>query len=136
MTNEITRRKFVQVTGRSAFGTIALSGLSWAVLSAEPSPQEFKPQRQPLVVKPILAYDIPSRRDQPHKFAVLFLFRLRQIFVWNNARMDFLPDDSIQCKIDFFFQADHEKLYFLPILVSGKNAYNQRMPESQDQYKV
>jgi len=62
--DEMTRRKFVQVTGTSALGTVALSGLSWAVLDAKPFPQEFKPQRQPLVVKPILSYDIPSRREQ------------------------------------------------------------------------
>jgi hypothetical protein len=30
--NEMTRRKFVSMTGTSALGTVALSGLSWAAL--------------------------------------------------------------------------------------------------------
>ncbi len=62
--NEMSRRKFVQVTGTGALGTVALSGLSWALLSEEPYSQEYKPLRQPLVVKPILSYDLPTPRDK------------------------------------------------------------------------
>ncbi len=62
--NEMSRRKFVQVAGTGAIGTVALSGLPWAALNAEPLSREFKPQRKPLVVKPVLSYEIPSRREQ------------------------------------------------------------------------
>jgi hypothetical protein len=32
MSNEISRRKFVQVIGTPALGVVALSGLSWSTL--------------------------------------------------------------------------------------------------------
>jgi hypothetical protein len=62
--NDMTRRRFVQVTGTSALGTVALSGLSWSALIADQAGEEFKPVRQALIVKPIFTYDIPSRRNQ------------------------------------------------------------------------
>ncbi|MCX6333875.1 MAG: sugar isomerase [Bacteroidia bacterium] len=64
MPDEMTRRKFVQVTGTGALGAVTLSGLSWALLSRESATREFAPERKPLVVKPILTYDIPTRRTQ------------------------------------------------------------------------
>ena len=64
VSNEMSRRKFVQVAGTGAIGTVAFSGLPWAALNAEPSSREFKPQRKPLVVKPVLSYEIPSRREK------------------------------------------------------------------------
>jgi hypothetical protein len=64
MSNEITRRKFIRVTGTGALGTVALSGLSWSALSAEQTPEEFTIKRQPLFVKPVFTYDVPARRNQ------------------------------------------------------------------------
>jgi hypothetical protein len=64
VSNEITRRKFVRVTGTSALGTIALSGLSWSALIAGQTGEKSTIQRQPLIVKPILTYEIPARRNQ------------------------------------------------------------------------
>jgi hypothetical protein len=62
--NEISRRKFVSVTGTGAIGTIALSGLSWAALIDVQDAERKVPQRKPLVVKPILTYEVPARRAQ------------------------------------------------------------------------
>ena len=64
MPGEMSRRKFVRITGTGALGTVALSGLSWALLNETPYIQEYRPERMPLVVKPILSYDIPLPRDK------------------------------------------------------------------------
>jgi hypothetical protein len=62
--NEISRRKFVQVTGTSALGAVAMSGLSWAALAPVQVVENNEIRRTPLVVKPILSYNIPTRREQ------------------------------------------------------------------------
>jgi uncharacterized protein (DUF779 family) len=62
--NDMTRRKFIQITGTGALGTMALSGLSWSDLVAGPQAEKYKPRRQPLVVKPVFTYEIPERREQ------------------------------------------------------------------------
>ena len=62
--NEITRRQFVRVAGTGALGTVALSGLSWSDLIAGQSVKENSNKRQPLIVKPVLTYEIPERRNQ------------------------------------------------------------------------
>lgn len=62
--NEMSRRKFVQMTGTGALGTIALSGLSWADLATGQTVDKYAPKRNPLVVKPVLTYEIPKRREQ------------------------------------------------------------------------
>jgi hypothetical protein len=62
--NEISRRKFVQVTGTSALGTVALSGLSWAALSSIQTEPKNEIRRKALVVKPIFTFEIPTRRNQ------------------------------------------------------------------------
>ena len=64
MSNNISRRKFVQVTGASALGAVALSGLSWSALASIQTGEKYEIERSPLVVKPIFTYDIPTRRDQ------------------------------------------------------------------------
>jgi len=64
MSNDISRRKFVQVTGTSAFGTVALSGLSWTTLASIQTIDNNKIRRKALVVQPILTYDIPIPREQ------------------------------------------------------------------------
>ena len=61
---EMSRRKFVQLTGTGALGTIAFTGLSWADLIAGPPTDKYAPQRVPLVVKPVFTYEIPERRPQ------------------------------------------------------------------------
>jgi hypothetical protein len=62
--NEMSRRKFVQLTGTGALGTVALSGLSWAELVAGQPADKYSPRRKSLVVKPVLTYEIPIRREQ------------------------------------------------------------------------
>ncbi|MFO7620033.1 MAG: hypothetical protein R6W81_02045 [Bacteroidales bacterium] len=62
--NGITRRKFVQVTGAGALGTVALSGLSWTAIISEQAGDKLLNQRQPLLVKPILTYEVPQRREK------------------------------------------------------------------------
>jgi hypothetical protein len=64
ISNEITRRQFVRVTGTSALGAVAMSGLSWSALIAGQTIEKSTIQRQPLIVKPIFTYEIPTRRDQ------------------------------------------------------------------------
>lgn len=63
ITNEISRRKFMQVTGTSVLGTVALTGLSWSALASIPAGKTSNIARNPLVVKPILTHDIPKRRE-------------------------------------------------------------------------
>jgi hypothetical protein len=62
--NDMTRRKFIQITGTGALGTVALSGLSWTELVASRPVDNYSPERQPLVVKPVFTYEIPERREQ------------------------------------------------------------------------
>jgi hypothetical protein len=64
VSNEITRRKFVQLTGAGALGTVALSGLSWSALASEQTDEKSAILRKPLVVKPVLTYEVPVRREQ------------------------------------------------------------------------
>ena len=64
VSNEISRRKFVQVTGASALGTVALSGLSWSTLASVQTGEKNEIRRRALVVKPIFTHEIPIRRDQ------------------------------------------------------------------------
>ncbi|MCX6256267.1 MAG: sugar isomerase [Bacteroidia bacterium] len=54
----------MQVTGTSALGAVAISGLSWSALATIQTGEKYDIRRNPLVVKPILTYEIPSRRDQ------------------------------------------------------------------------
>ncbi len=60
----ITRRKFVKVTGTAAVSTVAISGLSWTSLGSGGAVERTPAPRLPLVVKPLLTYEIPVRRDQ------------------------------------------------------------------------
>ncbi len=64
MSDEISRRKFVKVTATSALGAVAIPGISWAALIAGQTDEKSSIRRQPLIVKPILTFDIPTRRDQ------------------------------------------------------------------------
>ena len=61
--NSLTRRTFLKGVGASALGGVALSGLSWPLLSAEDN-EEFIQKPAPLKVKPILVYSTPTRRHQ------------------------------------------------------------------------
>lgn len=62
--NEITRRKFVQVAGTTAIGAAAMPAITWASLSASPQSETGAPKRKPLIVKPVFTYDLPARREQ------------------------------------------------------------------------
>ena len=64
MANDITRRQFVKVTGTGAIGTVALSGMAWSDLVAGQTFDEPANIRRPLVVKPVLTYEVPLRQDQ------------------------------------------------------------------------
>ncbi|MBN1506240.1 MAG: twin-arginine translocation signal domain-containing protein [Sedimentisphaerales bacterium] len=61
----ISRRGFLQgVSGAGALG-MALTGLTWSsVAMAAESGSRAGPQRRALVVKPILVYEVPTRRHQ------------------------------------------------------------------------
>ena len=59
----ITRRGFLGA-GTATLGGVALTGLSWSVISAAEQGAEGPPPRRPLVVKPILVYSTPKRRPQ------------------------------------------------------------------------
>jgi len=61
----VSRRAFLGgLSGAAALGGIALSGLSWAALAAEQTDDQPAPTRRPLVVKPVLCFDLPRRRPQ------------------------------------------------------------------------
>jgi len=62
--SEITRRGFLQGMGGAVFLGTALTGLTWSGLSAAERNSETGPKRRPLVVKPILIYSTPQRRQQ------------------------------------------------------------------------
>ncbi len=62
--DEMTRRKFIRLTGTGALGTVALSGISWTELIMTQTGGRNIAQRQPLVVKPVFTYEIPRRREQ------------------------------------------------------------------------
>ncbi len=59
----MSRRVFLGGLSGAALSGAALTGLSWSVLAAEPM-EEPAPGRRPLVVKPVLIYDLPTRRPQ------------------------------------------------------------------------
>lgn len=50
--------------GATAIGGIALTGLTWKAVSAAEAELESPNQRKPLVVQPILTYEIPQRAHQ------------------------------------------------------------------------
>ncbi len=61
----MNRRVFLGgLGGAAALGGIALTGLSWSALAAEQAEDATPPKRRPLVVKPVLAYDLPVRQPQ------------------------------------------------------------------------
>lgn len=62
--NDISRRKFVGVTGKSFLGSVALSGLTWSALASIAPVDGFELKRKSLVVKPVLTYAVPSRNQQ------------------------------------------------------------------------
>jgi hypothetical protein len=60
----ITRRSFLQGVAGAALAGAIISKPSWALLPAVQDGDDAVPGRRPLVVKPILTYDIPTRRPQ------------------------------------------------------------------------
>ncbi|GAJ03373.1 unnamed protein product, partial [marine sediment metagenome] len=52
------------VVGNTTLTVVTLSGLSWTALAAAKTDEKSGIQRQALVVKPILVYSTPTRRDQ------------------------------------------------------------------------
>lgn len=62
--SDMTRRGFLQGMGGAAALGVALTGLTWAELSAAETDSQAGPGRRVLVVKPILVYSTPKRRHQ------------------------------------------------------------------------
>jgi hypothetical protein len=61
----INRRTFLGgLGGAAALGGIALTGLSWSAMAAEQAENLAPPARRPLVVKPVLTFDLPTRKAQ------------------------------------------------------------------------
>ena len=60
----VTRRDFLGGVSGAAIGAAALSYLSISELMAAESVPRAAPPRKPLVVKPVLCYDTPTRRNQ------------------------------------------------------------------------
>ena len=61
----MNRRLFLGgLGGVAALGGAALNGLSWSLLAAEQTEDLMPPARHPLVVKPVLIYELPVRRPQ------------------------------------------------------------------------
>ena len=109
----IDRREFLGgLGGAAALGGIALSGLSWSLLAAEPIEEALPPNRRPLVVQPVLTYDLPTRRPQTS---------------WRGWGGVQTPGDvekelrRIQDELDKLQAAADFPVTFLPI-ASGKNA--------------
>ncbi len=61
----MSRRLFLGgLGGAAALGGAALSGLSWSLLAAEQTEDLMPPSRRPLVVKPVLVFQVPVRQPQ------------------------------------------------------------------------
>jgi hypothetical protein len=130
VSNEISRRKFMKVTGASVAGTVALSGLSWSALASMQTGKKSTIGRSPLIVKPILTHDLPQRREhtswrswggvQTEKDADLEVARiqneLKELQSNSDFPIDFLPISKIQntdglSKIDDLESADLYLIY-------------------------
>ncbi len=64
ISNEISRRKFIQTTGTSALGVCAFPTLSWSDLASKQTQENTIVKRRPLIVKPVFIYSTPVRKDQ------------------------------------------------------------------------
>ncbi|MBN2138630.1 MAG: hypothetical protein JW720_12555 [Sedimentisphaerales bacterium] len=62
--SDISRRTFLQGAGGATLVGAALTGLTWSAVAMAENAAETAPKRKPLVVKPILLYSIPQRREQ------------------------------------------------------------------------
>jgi hypothetical protein len=60
----VTRRNFIKTMGGSTISVVALSGLTWPVLSGLVREETSGIIRRPLVVKPLLIYDTPEFQFQ------------------------------------------------------------------------
>jgi len=60
----VTRRDFIKTMGGSTFSVVALSGLTWTLLSGLNIEETYGIIRRPLVVKPLLVYDTPEHQFQ------------------------------------------------------------------------
>ena len=56
----MSKRKFVQLTGTGALGTVALSGLSWAELFKYSPADKYAPKRSSIVVEMIIGQTITN----------------------------------------------------------------------------
>jgi len=64
LSDEISRRDFLNCMGVMAFASTALGSLSWSKLKGENAGDQPKLGRIPLIVQPVLTYSTPQRRHQ------------------------------------------------------------------------
>ncbi len=62
--SDITRRTFLKGMGGATLLSTALTGLTWSSLAVSGQSEPGPSSRRALVVKPILAYDLPQKRHQ------------------------------------------------------------------------
>jgi hypothetical protein len=131
--DEMTRRRFVQVTGTSALGTVAFSGLSWSALITPQAGVKTSVQRQPLIVKPVFTYEIPTRMEQTswrswggiqtEKDAAEEIVRIQTELKLLDSRTDFpvsfLPVSGVRKTQDLSDIADLESADIFIIYASG-----------------
>lgn len=136
LSNEISRRKFVQITGTSVVGSIALSGLSWATFPSIQTSENNEIKRQRLVVKPVLTYSTPARREQTswrewggiqtEKDAEQECLRIQGELKSLKSRADFpvefLPVSSVRSEPDLSKIPDLEKADIFLIYAAGGSA--------------
>ena len=136
VSNEISRRKFVQVTGTSVVGAVALSGLSWPALAALSINRQDEITRKSLVVKPILTYSTPTRQEkaswrewggiQTEKDAEQERQRIRGELKVLESKADFpvefLPVASVQKESDLSKITDLETADLFLIYAAGGSA--------------
>ncbi len=133
ISHDISRRKFVQVTGNAALSTVALSGLSWAALNSDQSSENVLNQRKTLIVKPVFTYDVPVRRDktswrswggiQSEKDALQEVVRIEGEIKALNAQADFpvsfLPVSKVRKSQDLKNISDLEQADVFLIYAAG-----------------
>jgi hypothetical protein len=62
--SSLSRRDFLKGAGAAALGGVAAGGLAWPLSAAPAAPVEAAWRPVPLRVKPILTYEVPTRRPQ------------------------------------------------------------------------
>ncbi|MGB4292761.1 MAG: hypothetical protein WBJ37_07735 [Bacteroidales bacterium] len=129
----ISRRKFVQMTGAGTLGIITIQRLTWDMLANERPVDEYLPARQPLVVKPVLTYEVPERREktswrawggiQTENDASAEITRinseLKKLKSDADFPVDFLPVSAVRSRQDLAGIADIDRADLILIYAAG-----------------